>query len=158
MCIYIYCLLFIQKYRTGKTAACSLIHFNPSSYLIALVPYTNLKSSPHSLNKAPWAPSILKAMNYSADCLQSSLYADLDGETSLKDEDCLYLNIWYQKKPDLPTSFSMYMIYIFTYILLLMKNIPPLSLSLTSQVSCETKGFVSTSCFVFHARWSLSAR
>ena len=46
--------------------------------------------------KEPWAPIILKAMNYSADCLQSALYSV--GDRGRKDEDCLYLNIWYPAK------------------------------------------------------------
>lgn len=46
--------------------------------------------------KVPWTPSILKALDYSADCLQSALYSVSD--RGRKDEDCLYLNIWYPAK------------------------------------------------------------
>ena len=60
--------------------------------------------------KPPWAPSILKALDYQADCLQSALYAVGDG--SPKDEDCLYLNIWYPAKAKdlsaLPVLFWIY--------------------------------------------------
>ena len=46
--------------------------------------------------KEAWAPTILKALEYSADCLQSALYSVSD--RGRKDEDCLYLNIWYPAK------------------------------------------------------------
>lgn len=60
--------------------------------------------------RAPWAPAILKALNYQADCHQSALYAVGDG--SPKDEDCLYLNIWYPaKSKDLSTLPVLFWIY-----------------------------------------------
>jgi carboxylesterase type B len=59
--------------------------------------------------KAPWAPATFYATNYSAECLQSALYT-VDGKTK-RDEDCLYLNIWYPAKPKqlpLPVLFWVY--------------------------------------------------
>jgi carboxylesterase type B len=44
--------------------------------------------------KRAWAPSTYQAHSYSPECLQSSLYATVDGDGIAKDEDCLYLNIW----------------------------------------------------------------
>ena len=41
----------------------------------------------------PWAPSIIKATKYSAQCMQSALYSV--GDEGSKGEDCLYMNIWY---------------------------------------------------------------
>jgi carboxylesterase type B len=49
-----------------------------------------------SVPKRPWYPTERQAFNYSAECLQSALFA---GESTSNDEDCLYLNIWYPAKP-----------------------------------------------------------
>eukprot|EP01035_Chromulina_nebulosa_P018325 gene18325-24015_t len=45
--------------------------------------------------KRPWYPDVLEAFNYSAECLQSTLFASEDG---YRNEDCLYLNIWQPAK------------------------------------------------------------
>ena len=42
--------------------------------------------------KRQWRPAIYKAMEFSPECLQSTLFSsDTD---SIRDEDCLYLNVW----------------------------------------------------------------
>lgn len=46
-----------------------------------------------SRNKRPWYPQVYKATKFSPECLQSTLYSSA-GEGRIKDEDCLYLNIW----------------------------------------------------------------
>jgi carboxylesterase type B len=49
-----------------------------------------------SAPKKAWYPAEWKAFNYSAECLQSALYA---GPSTRSDEDCLYLNVWLPAKP-----------------------------------------------------------
>lgn len=44
--------------------------------------------------KEAWAPSVVKAFDFSNECLQSSLYS---GSKRPNSEDCLYLNIWTPK-------------------------------------------------------------
>ena len=48
--------------------------------------------------KRAWAPASYQAFSFSPECLQSSLYTNAD-DGSIKDEDCLYLNIWAPVKP-----------------------------------------------------------
>ena len=47
------------------------------------------------VTKRPWHPAILQTTHFKPECLQSSLFATEDG--TLRDEDCLYLNIWQPK-------------------------------------------------------------
>jgi para-nitrobenzyl esterase len=45
-----------------------------------------------SIPKRPWYPSIWQAKHFSPECLQSTTLVSDDG--TVRDEDCLYLNIW----------------------------------------------------------------
>ena len=68
--------------------------------------------------KRPWAPSTYQAHSYSPECLQSSLYTSSDGtereDGIVRDEDCLYLNVWvpanhnFNEKGLLPVMFWVY--------------------------------------------------
>jgi carboxylesterase type B len=44
--------------------------------------------------KESWAPNTVRAMSFSPECLQSSLYS---GDVRPNSEDCLYLNVWTPK-------------------------------------------------------------
>jgi carboxylesterase type B len=47
--------------------------------------------------KSPWYPEIYRALHFGAECLQSELYAGSLDDTvdqPVRDEDCLFLNIW----------------------------------------------------------------
>lgn len=62
--------------------------------------------------KRPWFPNTYRATNFSAECLQSLVFASVTEGISY-DEDCLYLNIWYPSNPKstkqpLPVMFWLY--------------------------------------------------
>lgn len=62
--------------------------------------------------KRPWFPSLFQAFNFSAECLQSNLYASETSDQRPTDEDCLYLNIWQPSKQK-KDSLSPVMIWIY---------------------------------------------
>lgn len=59
--------------------------------------------------KRPWYPSSYKAFNYSAECLQSPSFSS---EEILRDEDCLYINIW---QPSSPKSLELLPVLVWIY-------------------------------------------
>eukprot|EP01038_Epipyxis_sp_PR26KG_P008016 gene8016-10864_t len=62
--------------------------------------------------KTAWYPAILRAFNFTSECLQSTLFAAEDPDGRPRDEDCLHLNIW---QPSRPRKDGLYPVLVFIY-------------------------------------------